>query len=172
MAEFLNEKRLGEFLKLLFPKHEFIHDRIVPNSSSRRRPDYRNDDLKIIVEFDGDKHYKEVSKIKSERNKTENYQNMGYRVIRVPYFIQLTPETISHLFGVEKNYTNGYPHGFIDKKASLPADYCEIGIRKFENDLNRFSFLKKEIVESLKEKAKLLGDKDLVLPPSLQYILE
>ena len=49
----LNEKLLGEWLILLFPNHKWINNKSVPNSGIRARPDYRNDELMILVEFDG-----------------------------------------------------------------------------------------------------------------------
>lgn len=47
-----------------------------------------------------------------------------------------------------------YPNGFIDKKAVLPSDFCELGIELFKNDLVKFEYHAQEIIESLKEKSK------------------
>ncbi|MBE3658651.1 hypothetical protein BOO92_18435 [Vibrio navarrensis] len=64
-----------------------------------------------------------------------------------------------------------YEHGFIDKKAILPADYCELGVRQFEQDLATFSAFKSDIVKSLESKISELGNIDLVLPSSLHYLV-
>ena len=111
--KFLTEKLLGEVLKEIFPAHTFIHDRCVPDSNSRRRPDYRCEELKLIVEFDGDKHYSTASKIKTEQEKTNMYTHMGYKVVRIPYFVQLSKEVIYELFSIETEPSYHYPHGFI-----------------------------------------------------------
>ncbi|MEZ4968760.1 MAG: hypothetical protein R2814_03685 [Flavobacteriaceae bacterium] len=142
---FLTERLLGDFLRIIFPEHEFVHDRIVPNSRTRKRPDYRNDDLMIIVEFDGDKHYREVSKIKSEEEKTICYSNMGYRVVRIPYFVQITLETSRLLFDLEHDYTNDYPHGFIDERAILPCDFNDLKWLLNDYDIMIYDFLNQEL---------------------------
>lgn len=169
--EYLNEAKLGEILKILFPNKDFIHDKAVPTSSNRRkRPDYRCDDLNLIVEFDGYGHYTVSKNIISDLDKDEDYNNLGYKVIRIPYFIQLTKEVIFDLFDIEieeELYT--YPHGFIDKKAILPADFCELGVKKFKDDLIKFSYIKDDIINSLSKQLEI-KDINIVLPPSLSYL--
>jgi very-short-patch-repair endonuclease len=171
MTNYLTEERLEMVLGELFPNVTFIRDRQVPNSGLQTRPDYRNDDLKLIVEFDGDQHYRNVQKIKREQEKTDRYSQMGYKVVRIPYFIQISTETITHLFDINLSYNQTYPHGFISKTVIMPADFCEIGIQKFKSDLKRFDYLQADILNSLKQKVEILGDKELVLPPSLYDLI-
>jgi hypothetical protein len=169
---YLNEEFLGEVLTKIFPSVEFIHDKTVPNSGTRRRPDYRSDELMLIVEFDGDRHYKEVSKIKSEKEKDVVYQSIGYKIVRIPYFIQLNRKVISKLFNVTiEDEIYEYPLGFISNNAPLPCDFSELGVKKFLNDLNRFSEFSEEIKESLRTKISEIKDIDLVLPPSIQELI-
>ena len=165
----LTESNLGENLKLIFNK-DFIHDK---SFITRKRPDYRNDELKLIVEFDGPKHYTEAKRIVDDKIRDEFYLQNGYRTIRIPMFIQLTTQTIKELFNIDFNYTQTYKHGFIAnlKTLVLPADFCELGISKFKNDLERFKSAKNEIIDSLKVKIEKLGNIDLVLPPSLHYLV-
>lgn len=172
MNEYLTEQRLGRVLRELFPNNIFIHDRIVPNSGTRRRPDYRCDELMLIVEFDGDKHYKEVAKIKNEQEKDTTYSNMGYRVIRIPYFIQMSISTIKYFFELNTNWVQNYPHGFISPNVILPADFCELGVFKFRNDLNRFNFIEEDIIQSLRNKIETLIDRELVVPTSLTALYD
>lgn len=167
---YLIESRLGEFLKKLYPNHEFIHDKIVPNLGINNRPDYRNDELKLIVEFDGYQHYTSSSYILTDQKKDEIYSGAGYRIIRIPYFVQLSTDVIQNLFEIDFIINQVYPHGFIDKKAILPADFCELGIHRFKSDLERFSFIKQEIIQSLNAKVAELITLRLVFPPSLDYI--
>ncbi len=162
---------MGEYLKIVFPNHEFIHNKKVPNSGINRRPDYRNDELKLIVEFDGYRHYISSSKVLSEDLKTKTYTKMGYKVVRIPYFVQMSNQVIKTLFDVDVDIPQVYPHGFIDSQALLPADYCYLGIMKFIQDLDNFDFIKEEIVASLKNKVKDLQNKFLVLPSPLHHLI-
>lgn len=165
--KYLTEKSLGELLKKLFPNKDFIHDRIVPNSGTKRRPDYRNDELKLIVEFDGYRHYTTATKIYNERDKYNTYCSMGYKVVRIPYFVQPSREVIKHLFDKDVDIKQTYPQGFIDEKAMLPCDFCELGVEKFKEDLKRFNYIEKEILDSLEEKSKSIGDRKRVFPLSM-----
>ena len=173
MNDYLTETKLGEILKRLYPDQEFIHDKPVPLSSNKRkRPDYRCDNLKIIVEFDGISHYQNVNIILSDIDKDKDYTDLGYNVIRIPYFIQLDIETTYKLFGItltEDLYN--YPHGFIDKKAILPASYCYEGLLKFEQDLKKFSWVSDKVIDSLKTKISTLGIRK-VLPEPLNHLLK
>lgn len=54
---YLTEDNLSEILKVIYPGIEWIRNKTVPDSGLRNRPDFRNDELMLIVEFDGDKHY-------------------------------------------------------------------------------------------------------------------
>ncbi len=171
MNEYLTEHRLGLVLAQLFPLNTFIHDRIVPNSGTRKRPDYRCDELMLIVEFDGDKHYKEVAKIKSEKQKDLTYSEMGYRVVRIPYFVQISIVTIQYFFEMDYPWEQTYSHGFISDSVVMPCDFCELGIQKFINALERFNFIREDIVQSLRNKIELLQDIELVLPNSIGFLI-
>jgi hypothetical protein len=170
MNEYLTEQRLGLVLEQLFPQNTFIHDKTVPNSETRRRPDYRCDELMLIIEFDGDKHYKEVAKIKNEQQKDRTYSEMGYRVVRIPYFVQISTNTIQYFFEMNYTWEQTYSHGFISENVVMPCDYCELGIQKFINDLNRFDFIRHDIIQSLRNKIEIFRDNELVLPNSIEYI--
>ena len=172
MNNYLTEKGLESILKEIYTNDEFIRDKTIPNSQTRYRPDFRCEKLKLIVEFDGDSHYKRALRIKKDSLKDQIYRGLGYRIVRIPYFVQIETLTIENLFGVNFKYPQKYPHGFIDKKATLPCDFCELGIRQFENDLKKFSYIKDDIIKSLKNKVKELDDVEIVLPKSLFYLLD
>lgn len=163
---YLTEELLGKFLEERF-KEKFIHDKAVPNSNTRLRPDYRSDDLMLIIEFDGYKHYNSSKVILNDSIKNKVYINLGYTIIRIPYFIQLDKRIIELLFGdlvKDKSDFNNYPHGFIDKNALLPADFCILGMYRFMDDQVKFSAVLEDIINSLNNKVKLLGDERLVYP--------
>lgn len=164
---YLTESKLEEYIKKIYPNTEWVHDKRFIDYAFR--PDYVNHDLKIIVEFDGYLHYTKATTIKRDIKKDRICTSLGYDIIRVPYFVQMSTEVIKHLFNKDIQVVQEYEHGFIsdDKTLILPCDFCELGIKKFEDDLERFSYIKDDIILSLENKAKKLKDWDLVLPPSL-----
>jgi len=171
MKNYLTEKTIPTELKNIFPGYEFVHNRQVPNSNLKTRPDFRNDELKLIIEFDGYLHYSKSSVIIMDNVKDSEYSNMGYKIIRIPYFIQLSHSVVKYLFNKDINITQNYPHGFIDDAALLPCDFCELGINKFSNDLNNFEFIKNDILQSIKNKIIQHNHINKVLPPSLEYLI-
>lgn len=173
MEKFLTESSLIDYLNLIYPNIEWVHDKPFIKGK-RARPDYRCEDLKIIVEFDGYNHYTTSSRILSDIENTKLYESLGYKVIRIPYFIQMSSIVIKCLFDVEVDIEQQYPHGFISdtKFDLLPCDFNNLGIERFEKDLERFSYIKEDIVLSLKNKICILKDKRLVLPESLYYLVD
>jgi hypothetical protein len=172
LPEYLTEANLGIILNELFPDNDFIHDKAVPNSKNKRlRPDFRSDEMKIILEFDGDSHYCKAQRIKTDVFKDDDYKSLGYKVFRIPYFIQMSSELIKMIFDKDINFKQKYPNGFIDKKAILPADFCELGVDLFKKDLENFSYCKDDIIKSLNQKIEEKNDIELVIPTSLKQII-
>lgn len=147
---YLTEELLGYYLKYLFYDMEIVHDKIVPKSGIRNRPDYRIEDIKLIVEFDGDSHFTSSNTILNDISKDYVYKNMGYNIIRIPYWIQLDDVVLWELFNdyLKKETTewsfyediaSEYPLGFIDKKAKLPSDYSELGLERYYELYNFYS---------------------------------
>jgi hypothetical protein len=70
---------------------------------------------------------------------------------------------------------NNLPHipaGFISKDAILPANFCEMGITRFQNEINNLpEHIQVEIINSLKIKLEELKNINLVVPTSLRYLL-
>jgi hypothetical protein len=169
---YLTEDRLGEIFSEVVPELAYVHDKSVPAARNKMlRPDYRFEELKLIVEFDGDSHYCKASRVLKDRDKDDDYMALGYRVYRIPYFVQMTSEILYELFEVRVDFEQRYPHGFIDKKAVLPADYCELGIGSFKRDLERFLAYRNDIIDSLRNKVKVIGEPDVVVPQSLKALV-
>lgn len=168
MPEYLTEKNLGLILDEICPNNDFIHDKSVEGSKNkRRRPDYQSKERMLIIEFDGDSHYCKAQRIKSDVEKDNDYISLGYRIFRIPYFIQITSPVLKAMLDENIEFKQRYPNGFIDPKAILPADYCELGIDLFKKDLERFEYHANEIIESLKKKITEKRDSELVVPLSL-----
>jgi len=167
-AEYLIEASLGRFLRERVDR-ETIAGQIVPGLGRRYRPDFRSERHRLIVEFDGDEYYRSVKKILGDEERDAAFTAAGYRVVRIPYFVQLAKPVIAGLFGdaaTDHGDFLQFPHGFIAKTAIMPADFCELGIARFEADLLRFSYIQQEILESLRRAARACGDWRLVYPPS------
>ena len=147
--EYLTESSVSILLDELYPNVEFVQNRSVPGSGVKFRPDYRSDVLKLIVEFDDYLHYTKNSQVLRDIEKDRIYTGMGYRVVRIPYFVQMDKYIIELLFGIDVKERDVYPHGFIDSKAIQPVDFCEAGLERFIRELNMYDYIYFDILNSL-----------------------
>ena len=164
MKPYLTEDSLGEILKLIYNEIP-VRDKAYP--SHRFRPDYRFEKEKVIVEFDGYRHYSVSSVILKDYRTTKLMEDDGYKVIRIPYFVQMSSDIIKLLFNKDVEYAQTFPHGFVDKSALLPSDFCSIGVERFMDDLNRFEIIEDEIIKSMDELVS--SGKDFLEVYPLQY---
>lgn len=153
MSQYLTEKSLGHYLTDIF-ETPFINNQQI----GRYRVDWYSPKLSIGVEFDGYRHYTDSMNQFRDRVKDCFLQSLDINVMRIPYFIQLSQETINSLLLFKGTFTKEwqqeYPHGFIDPKALLPANFNEMGVRQFIRDLNRVQLtVKREIINSLIDRA-------------------
>ena len=96
--EYLTEVLLGQFLRKRVDA-TFVANQPVPGLGRRFRPDYHSDRHKLVVEFDGDQHYRSSRVILGDVERDAFFTASGFRVIRIPYFVQLSHAVIMHLFG-------------------------------------------------------------------------
>jgi len=115
--------------------------------------------MKIATEFDGDKHYCDIRTIKRDNDKDLLAKRIGIKVVRIPYWVQLTTETLQYFFNIRGiEVKQDFPHGFIDKKAVLPASYCELGIERFIYEFRRLpKNVQDRITKSLKDSSEKNG---------------
>jgi len=137
---------LDKYLEVIFPDvHDWIHDKPLGGKDkliSRKRPDYRSESLKMIVEFDGIQHYQKLSQIEKDIKTTMAYEMLGYKVIRIPYFIQLTSEVVKRLFDVDvKNlFTNIDRYiTFTENCNVLPIDMSMYGVLRMYEEFMKYS---------------------------------
>ena len=137
---------LDEYLKCIFPDiNDWIHDKVtglVDEKGKKRkyRPDYRSEKLKMIIEFDGLDHYRSPDHCINDKNKEKFFRKNGYKVIRIPYFIQLTNKAVSCLFGrniKEPLFDEKIPSLGIKSK-NTPAYLCNLGIKRMAEDFLMF----------------------------------
>lgn len=186
--DYLNEYGLGEnYIKPMYG-NDVICDKQFPGH--KFRPDFRIDSQKLIVEYDGFYHYTDPKVIMFDIKKAEILNQAGYKIVRIPYFVQLTSQNIieevfkihgidiSNLDFTGVNYID-YPQGFISDDCHLPAEYCELGINRFDGDIVTYScnpLLKEKIInplfKSLGDKTRKLGHWKLVVPSRFEGYLD
>ena len=140
----LNRTGLDEYLRKIFPSTtDWVHNKITGRYFNGKklltRPDYRSDRLMMIVEFDGIPHYQNPIVIKRDKTTTKIYEQLGYKVIRIPYFIQLTNAVIFELFGVkieDQMFPDCYPS--LDSANGAPASLCLAGIERMAREFMKF----------------------------------
>lgn len=159
------------YLNVIFSEiDDWVHDKIIPkeltnNVLTRKRPDYRSEKLKMIVEFDGIQHYTSPDIILNDEKNTKFYESLGYKVVRIPYFIQLTNETVKILFNKDIKEPL-FPNNIASLSytcRNTPAYLCLMGIERMKKELNKFPLQKKVNIEYLiKENNLQLTRVDLI----------
>jgi hypothetical protein len=149
----LHRSGLDCYLSAIFPEtNDWIHDKSI-QSITRRRPDYRSESLKLIVEFDGTQHYTDPDVIVNDIESTKLYEESGYKVVRIPYFIQLTNRAVKSLFNVdvaEPLFDESIPSLSVDIRNS-PAYCCPAGITRMAQEFLKFPEQYKVNIEFLKK---------------------
>jgi hypothetical protein len=147
---------LEEYLKVIFPNiNDWIHDKTIGLKNGiqyRSRPDYRSEELKLIIEFDGLQHYTKPDIIEKDIKTKELYENFGYGVVRIPYFIQLSNKAVKTLFNVE------VAEELFDEKISslgirgqnTPAYLCPAGLKRMAQEFKKFPEQYKTNIDFLK----------------------
>ncbi len=132
---------LPKYLKNIYPNvDDWVHDEIIPGSGRRLRPDYRSEKLKMIIEFDGFPHYRQPNVIKKDSESRKFYESLNYKVVRIPYFIQLSKSAVKVLFDVELD------HELFDERIpslgvkgrNTPAFLCGAGVKRMAEEFKRF----------------------------------
>lgn len=153
----LHRTGLEEYLKIIFPEvDDWVHDKALGTVNEikyRSRPDYRSEKLKLIIEFDGIQHYTKPDIIEKDIRNTELYITLGYKVVRIPYFIQLTNKAVKTLFDIEVSEKL-----FDEKISSLgiqgqntPAYLCPAGVERMAKEFTKFPEQYKTNVDFLKK---------------------
>ena len=127
------------YRNVIFPEvDDWIHDRTCPGT--RYRPDFRSEQLKIIIEFDGILHYKNPENIIRDRKKDAQYRALGYEVVRIPYFIQLTNQAVKQLFhrDVSEELFNPLLPSLFPELRNTPAFLCPLGIQRMAKEFRAF----------------------------------
>lgn len=138
----LHRTSLLDYLNIIYPQiTDWVHDKTIPGSKRKFKPDYRSESLKLIVEFDGFPHYQYPDTILGDDKKGEFYQSLGYKVVRIPYFIQLSNAVVKKLFDKDVQqplFDERIPSlGIVGRSA--PAYLCGSGIRRMAKEFYEIS---------------------------------
>lgn len=134
---------LEEYLSFLYPGRTWIHDKPFGKrggKSYRIRPDYLCEEEKLIIEFDGLQHYTNPMNIRKDCENQAVYESFGYKVIRIPYFINLTTDVVREMFGIivkENPFDPSYPSMSV-KWQNTPAFCCYEGILRMAEEFKRY----------------------------------
>lgn len=137
-------------------------------AGSKRRWDmgFHEAGRRVVVEYDGDEHYRNTLKIKADREKDALAVASGLTVVRIPYWVQLDRVTVRHYFGFDAEISQSFPHGFISTKL-FPASFCELGLARFECELSSLPTVVREaVVRSLTDRIAEYG-REWVVPAAM-----
>lgn len=170
VAGYLVEQKLATLLRQLVGERWSGVELKVAGTRRRWDMGFASDQGQVVVEFDGDEHYRNTLKIKADQEKDTVAATLGIRVVRVPYWVQLDSATFRHFFGFEAEIEQDFQHGFITTKI-FPASFCELGVERFRRELAELPpVARKGVIESLRARAGEHG-LDYVLPSKLRYLL-
>lgn len=82
----------------------------------------------LVLEFDGYFHFNSYKQQQRDLKKDSVFKANNLKVIRIPYFIQLSSLSIKYFFNINLDFSQTYNHGFIDKKALRPCDFNSFGL--------------------------------------------
>jgi hypothetical protein len=142
----------------------------LPGSRHRWDMAFRRGDTTVLVEYDGDDHYRNSLKIRADREKDRLARSVGMPVVRVPYWVQIDAVTLPHYFGLAAEIRQDFPHGFITTKL-FPASFCELGLERFGVDLAGLPpSVRGAVIQSLQDRTAEHGV-EYVVPSSLRSLV-
>jgi hypothetical protein len=162
---YLTEAKLCDIVAKIYPEHTKIFGKYMLGF----RPDIYIPELSTIIEYDGYTHYGNAKSVLRDERRDAVFADNGIKTLRIPYFIQLTTETVKEYLQVDYEFEQVYPHGFIDDKVILPSNFSELGIDRFLNDMERVSYLKDDVRASLERKIEIHGDERLVVTSKIKH---
>ncbi len=145
IESYLTEAKLAAALKQLVGTAWVGGQAKLPDSRRRFDMAFQCNAETVLVEYDGDEHYRDSLKIKADAHKDALAIAHGMRLVRVPYWVQLTNQTARHYFGLEAEIEQSFPHGFITTKL-FPASFCEMGVERFRREIDALPATVREAV--------------------------
>lgn len=168
---YLTERKLIRSLRDILGEDSVKTQYSLEGSRKRWDAAFSFNNIDFLVDYDGDEHYRNTIRIKSDMSKDQESRIVGFRVVRFPYWIQLDSTTAEHYFGLNIEIEQDFPHGFITTKI-FPASFCELGLSRFEAELDDLpESIRNEVIESLVDRSADFGVK-FVVPSRLQHFID
>jgi hypothetical protein len=124
----------------------------------------------VLVEYDGDEHYRKSLKIRADLHKDELASASGSPLVRVPYWVQLDRVMARHWFDLDAEIEQSFPHGFITTQL-FPASFCELGVGRFRRELEALpAAVRGAVIGSLRDRVAKYGI-EYVLPKELRGLV-
>ena len=153
----LQEKSLHDILRKIYPNETILYNKTLKIPGLNSRPDFLIENKNILVEYQGYHHFIKWDVVNRDNFKRNFHMFSGYTLIEIPYFIQLTKEVTKKLFNINKDFSRGFPHGFLHPKVSMPGEFCKIGYERYKDLLEFYGEkVKTDIFRSLQARADML----------------
>jgi very-short-patch-repair endonuclease len=139
--------------------------------TSLMRADILLDD-DTVIEFDGPHHYTSARTICSDIRKNALCHKLGFKIVRVPFWLQLDTETAGILgLSDEIYFDTAFPHGWITSDI-FPASFCEAGIARFYTEFaNLPKHIRQMVYDNIHENAAQRQSQTEVITDAQSVIL-
>lgn len=148
-----NEEQLSRILREAYPEVDkddgFCLSAVIPADILQKRGDTGPANIfvdawieseSLVVYVDTIEAYTDPLQLVHTQESDARLKQMGYNVVHIPFFIQMSPETTSHYFGRELDVQCRQPSGFYAENDQtpnpyVPARFCSMGWNKFMEDM-------------------------------------
>ncbi len=149
---------LDEYFLRFYIKYIYYNDELLFNKKFKEYniyPDILVKNKKIIFEYDGPTHYTTNETIIKDYDKDYLFREKGYKIIRIPFFIEFNEKIIKKYFGEKYiDISSTYKNGFIHPNVVLPTSFCERGLYRFIDYIENIEDdIKTDIFNSLWQKS-------------------
>jgi hypothetical protein len=155
---YLTEKKLYDVLCAWAGTENVAPQPMVTGTRMRYDYEVKHNGRHIMVEYDGDSHFRDANTIMRDDIKDNLSETAGREVVRIPYFVQLDKVTFKHFFNEDFDVVTEFPQGFINTKM-LPASFCGIGVIRAQRIMDSLPLeVREQIALSLENKAENIPD--------------
>lgn len=144
---YLDEHLLIFYIKYFSYGYDMIANKKLEETNFR--PDFIFPTLKLIVEFDGPHHYTNNITILKDIKRDEKTKSLGYKTIRIPYYIQFKksemitlfkdiPEIKNNILKEKDKVFSEFNNGFWSKNVVLPSSFCSRGMIRYKKEIENF----------------------------------
>ena len=166
----LNPRNVVPFLKEIVDyvggQWNGVEQKLIEGRQLRYDLAFRYASKAFTVDWDGPDHYQNDPKLIKDEEKDELARKQGFRVVRIPYWLQLDSVMLKFYSQIDvvidrkpcrftdfqkRKRIEVFPHGFITTKVRT-ASFCPKGIERFKRELDSLPVVvREEVMRSLDE---------------------